>query len=418
VINREILNFPLYIARRYFVSKKSHNIINIISGISVAGVTVGTMALIIVLSVFNGFQNLVISLFNSFSPDIQITLREGKTYDENSLDEERIRKIPGVVSLSRYIEENALVKYKEKQYIVTIKGVGEDYSRMSGLDTMMVEGKFKLQEGTQNFTVMGNGVAYFLRASLEDYLNPISIYVPRASAGFSGGFENAFNSEIIFPSGFFSVQQDFDSKYVLLPLRFVKKLLEYDHEITGVEIWLSKGSDHEYIQKEISRVAGDRFKVKNRFQQQETLYKIMKSEKWAIFLILTLILFIATFNVIGSLSMLIIDKKHDIAVLQCMGASQPLIKTIFLAEGMMISFFGALAGIILGGFICKLQEVYGFVKLGSPGSTFVVSTYPVDMQFPDFLFVFLTVMTIGFLAAWYPVYNIRKIDTGVLNQRS
>jgi lipoprotein-releasing system permease protein len=347
-----------------------------------------------------------------------VTLQEGKTFDTASLKEDQIRKIPGVIGLFQYIEENALVKYKDKQYIVTIKGVGEGYSMMSGLDTMMVEGKFKLQEGTENFAVIGNGVAYYLQANLEDFLNPISIYVPRRTAGFSGGFENAFNTEIIFPSGFFSVQQDFDSKYVMLPLRFVKRLLEYDHEITGIEIWLAKGVDQDKIQKEISNIAGDRFKVKNRYQQQAMLYKIMKSEKWAIFMILTLILFIATFNVIGSLSMLIIDKKHDIAVLQCMGASQPLVKSIFLAEGMMISFFGAIAGIILGGIVCKLQQIYGFVKLGSAESTFVVNTYPVDMQFPDFIFVFLTVITIGILAAWYPVYNIRKIDTRILNQRS
>jgi lipoprotein-releasing system permease protein len=411
------VNFPLYIARRYFVSKKSHNIINIISGISVAGVTVGTMALIIVLSVFNGFQNLVISLFNSFNPDLVITLKEGKTFDTTTLNEEQIKKIPGVVGLFEYIEENALVKYKDKQYIVTIKGVGDGYSKMSGIDTMMVEGQFKLQEGDQNFAVMGNGVAYYIRASLDDYLNPVSIYVPRRTASFAGGFENAFNTEVVFPSGFFSVQQDFDSKYIMLPLRFVKKLLEYDKEITGVEIWLAKNADPDKIQKEITRIAGDQFKVNNRFQQQATLYKIMKSEKWAIFLILTLILFIATFNVIGSLSMLIIDKKHDIAVLQCMGASQSIVKTIFLAEGMMISFFGAVTGMILGGIVCKLQEVYGFVKLGSPGSTFVVNTYPVNMQLSDFIFVFLTVIIIGFLAAWYPVYNIRKIDTHILNQR-
>ena len=412
------MNFPFYIARRYFVSRKSHNIINIISGISVAGVTIGTMALIIVLSVFNGFQNLVISLFNSFNPDMVITLKEGKTFDATLLEEDQLRKIPGVVGLFQYIEENALVKYKDKQYIVTIKGVGEGYSRISGIDTMMVEGKFNLQEGTQNFAVIGNGVAYYIRASLDDFLNPISIFVPRRTAGFTGGFENAFNSEMIFPSGFFSVQQDFDSKYVMLPLRFVEKLMEYDHEITGIEIWLTKGTDQDKIQKEIIKIAGDRFKVKNRYQQQAMLYKIMKSEKWAIFMILTLILFIATFNVIGSLSMLIIDKKNDIAVLQCMGASQPMVKTIFLAEGMMISFFGAIAGIFLGGVVCKLQAVYGFVKLGSPGSTFVVSTYPVDMQLPDFIFVFLTVIIIGLFAAWYPVYNIRKIDTRILNQRS
>ena len=360
------MNFPLYIARRYFVSRKSHNIINIISGISVAGVTIGTMALIIVLSVFNGFQNLVISLFNSFNPDMVITLKEGKTFDAASLDEGKIRKIPGVVSLSQYIEENALVKYQDKQYIVTIKGVGEEYSRMSGLDTMMVEGKFKLQEGSQNFAVIGNGVAYYIRASLEDYINPISIYVPRRSTNFSGGFENAFNTEIIFPSGFFSVQQDFDSKYIMLPLRFVKKLLEYDHEITGLEIWLDKGADKDKIQDKIIKIAGDRFQVKNRFQQQATLYKLMKSEKWAIFLILTLILFIATFNVVGSLSMLIIDKKHDIAVLQCMGASQPMVKAIFLAEGLMISFFGAVSGILLWGKLCPQSPANGSNQVHLP----------------------------------------------------
>jgi lipoprotein-releasing system permease protein len=411
------LNFPLYIARRYFVSKKSHNIINIISGISVAGVTIGTMALIIVLSVFNGFQGLVISLFNSFNPDIAVTVKQGKTFDSSTLDEARIKKIPGVLALSEYIEENALAKYKEKQYIVTIKGVDEVYPKMAGIDTMITDGKFILQDGNKDFAVLGAGVAYYLGASLNDPLNPISIYVPRRDVSYSGGFENAFNNEVIFPSGFFSVQQDFDSKYIILPLRFVKKLLEYNKEITGLEIWLAKNADHEKLQQVITRIAGDRFNVKNRFQQQATLFKIMKSEKWAIFMILAFILFIATFNVIGSLSMLILDKKHDIAVLQCMGASRSLVKAIFLAEGMMISFFGAITGIVLGGVICKLQQMYGFVKLGSADSTFVVSTYPVDMQAPDFLFVFLTVILIGLFAAWYPVYNIRKIDTHILNQR-
>jgi lipoprotein-releasing system permease protein len=411
------LNFPFYIARRYFVSKKSHHIINIISGISVAGVTIGTMALIVVLSVFNGFQDLVISLFNSFNPDLMITAKVGKTFNESEFQEQQIRKIPGVIYLSAFIEENALLKYKEKQYIVTLKGVGADYAKMSGLDSMMTDGSFKLQEGMQDFAVLGGGVAYSVNADLRDFLQPLTIYVPKRTSGYSGGLDNAFNSEEVFPSGFFSVQQDFDTKYVILPIRFVKKLLEYDKEITGIEIWLTKTSDHEKIQKEIISQTGPGYKVKNRFQQQETLYKIMKSEKWAIFLILSFILFIATFNVIGSLSMLILDKKHDIAVLQCIGASQPTIKSIFLTEGMMISFFGAIGGLVLGGVICKLQQVYGFVKLGSAGSTFVVNTYPVSMQVSDFIFVFLTVTLIGFLAAWYPVYNIRKIDTHTLNQR-
>jgi lipoprotein-releasing system permease protein len=295
--------------------------------------------------------------------------------------------------------------------------VGEDYAKMCGLDTMTSEGKFKLQEGNRDFAVLGYGVAYYLGANLEDYANPISVYVPRRNASFSGGFENAFSNEVIFPSGFFSVQQDFDIKYVILPLRFVKKLLEYDKQLTGLEIGLAKGADVEKIQEQITKFTGDKFRVKNRFQQQALLYEIMKSEKWAIFLILSFILIVATFNVIGSLSMLILDKKRDIAVLQCLGASQAKVKRIFLAEGLLISLTGALGGLILGAVICFLQQKYGFVKLGSANSTFVVSSYPVHMQALDFIFVFVTVMVIGSLATWYPVFNIRKIETHILNQR-
>jgi ABC-type lipoprotein release transport system permease subunit len=204
---------------------------------------------------------------------------------------------------------------------------------------------------------------------------------------------------------------------VILPLRFVKKLLEYDKQLTGLEIGLAKGADVEKIQEQITKFTGDKFRVKNRFQQQALLYEIMKSEKWAIFLILSFILIVATFNVIGSLSMLILDKKRDIAVLQCLGASQAKVKRIFLAEGLLISLTGALGGLILGAVICFLQQKYGFVKLGSANSTFVVSSYPVHMQALDFIFVFVTVMVIGSLATWYPVFNIRKIETHILNQR-
>lgn len=412
------MNFPFYIARRYLVSKKSHNIINIISAISVAGVTIGTMALIIVLSVFNGFEKLVISLFNSFNPDLQITVRTGKTFNSESIPEYQIRKIPGVRYLTEVIEENALIKYKDKQYIVTMKGVSEDYQRMSGIDTMISAGKFLLKDRDKNLCVLGYGVAYYLGANIEDYMNPLTFYVPKRKATFSGMSENAFNSAVIFPSGFFSIQEEFDSKYVILPIRFVKNLLDYSKEVTSIEVGIAKGSDLDEIQKNIQQIVGTDWLVKNRFQQQEVLYKIMKSEKWAIFLILSFILFIATFNVIGSLSMLILDKKKDIAVLQSMGATQLLIKRIFLFEGIMISFSGAFAGLILGGIICRLQQIFGFIRLGSAGSTFVISSYPVHMQITDFIFVFLIVISIGFLAVWYPVYNIRKIDVSAIYQRS
>jgi lipoprotein-releasing system permease protein len=411
------LNFPFYIARRYLVSRKTHHVINIISGISVAGITVGTMALIIVLSVFNGFEKLVLSLFNAFNPDLVVTAREGKTFSSTLVPEENIRKIPGVIYLSEVIEENALVKYKDKQYIVTLKGVGEDWSRISGIDTMMSEGKFLLQDQKNDFAVLGYGIAYYLGANLDDYENPISIYVPQRTANFASSFESAFRSEVIFPSGFFSVQQDFDTKYVILPIRFVRKLLDYDKEITGLEIGLLKGADPQKVQKQVQDLFGANFTVKNRFQQQELLYKIMKSEKWAIFLILAFILFVATFNVIGSLSMLILDKTQDIALLQCLGSDLRGVKNIFLVVGSMISLIGAVSGMILGTVICWLQQTFGFVKLGSVGSTFVVSSYPVNMQPLDFAYVFITVILIGLLATWYPVYNLRKIDTRMLYRR-
>jgi lipoprotein-releasing system permease protein len=412
------VNLSAYIARRYLVSKKSHNIINIISVISVAGVTIGTMALIIVLSVFNGFQDLVVSLFNSFNPDLQVTVRTGKTFSTTAIPEEQIRRIPGVRYITEVVEESALMKYKDKQYIITMKGVSDEFKKMSRFDTLVTAGKFMLTDANRDYCIPGYGVAWYLGANLQDYENPLVVYVPRRTGNYAGMMENAFNSEVIFPSGFFSVQEDFDTKYVIFPIRFVRKLLEYDNEVTSLEIGIAKGADAAKIQEEVSRVAGKDYVVKNRFQQQEFLYKIMKSEKWAIFLILTFILFIATFNVIGSLSMLILDKKKDIAVLQCLGASQQLIRKIFLTEGILISLTGAVSGLILGGILCWLQKAFGLIRLGSPESSFVVSSYPVAMQATDFIFVFLTVAAIGLAAALYPVYNIRKIGVSNIYQRS
>jgi lipoprotein-releasing system permease protein len=405
------MNFSLYIARRYLISRKSHNIINIISGISVLGVMIGTMALIIVLSVFNGFEKLVISLFNSFNPDLVISVKEGKTFTLPSIPLEQIRQIPGIVSLTQVIEENALLRYKDKQTVVTIKGVGPEFCNSSGIDTMMSEGRFMLEDGEKDYAVLGYGVAYYLGANLKDYLNPISVFVPRRTASFSGGIESAFIEEPIFPAGFFSIQQDYDMKYVLLPLRFVRRLLEYDTQVTSLEVSLDKKSDAKKIQESIQHILGNNFKVKNRFQQQELLFNIMKSEKWAIFLILTFILIVATFNMVGSLSMLILDKKKDIVILQSLGAGRKMIQRIFLSEGFLITLAGAVSGLILGGIICWLQIRFGLIRMGAPDSTFVVDTYPVHMQILDFVYVFLTVNSIGFLASIYTVLNIRKIDT-------
>jgi len=408
------MDLPLFFARRYLISKKSHQSINIISGISVGGITVGTMALIIVLSVFNGFENLVLSLFNSFNPDLVITSTTGKTFLPSDADTLAIRRIPGVKYLTGVVEENALMKYRDKQYIVTLKGVEPDFRRMTGIDSMISEGSYVLEHGDANYTVLGYGVAYYLSTNLNDVVNPITVFVPRRGNINPGAFESAFNSDIVFPSGYFSIQQDFDIKYALLPIRFVRNLLEYQHEVTALEIGLAADADAEAVQRQVSSLLGDRFVIRNRYQQQALLYQIMKSEKWAIFMILAFILFIATFNVVGSLSMLILDKKKDIAILHSLGAGERIIRRIFFTEGMLIVFTGAITGLILGAFICWIQMQFGLISLGGEESTFVVDTYPVDLQAVDFVLVFFTVTGIGCLAALYPVLNIRKIRTSLV----
>jgi len=279
---------------------------------------------------------------------------------------------------------------------------------------MITDGRFILEEGNKAFALLGYGVAYYLDANLRDFLNPITVFVPGRNATPGMGIDQGFTQEAIFPAGYFAVQQDYDVKYVVLPIRFVRKLLEYKNEVTALEIGLVLGADASKIQEKIETIAGDRFLVKNRIQQQELLYNIMKMEKWAIFSILSFILLIATFNVVGSLSMLIIDKKKDIAVLQSLGAGRRLIQRIFLTEGLIITFTGAVAGIILGIITCWLQQRYGLIRLGAPGSTFIVSSYPVAMKATDITAIFFTVMAIGYLAAWYPVHNIRKISASLV----
>ncbi|MCF8227566.1 MAG: FtsX-like permease family protein [Bacteroidales bacterium] len=401
------MNFPFYIAKRYLISKKSHNIINIISGISVSGITLGTMALIIILSVFNGFENLVISLFNTFNPDLKIEIKEGKTFTTDQLPADEIKSLPGVVSFTEVVEDNALVQYDDKQHIVTIKGLGDNFNS-AALDSMMIDGRFQLKSKGRNFAVLGAGVAYFLGVNITDFSSPLSIYVPSRTRSPSLSFENAFNEKNIMPAGVFSIQQDFDTRYILVPIDFARELMEYSNQLSSIEIGTKAGADIKSIQSRVEELAGNEFRVQNRFQQQELLYKIMRSEKWVSFLILTFILIIATFNLIGSLSMLILDKKKDIAVLHSMGANNKLIRKIFLVEGMMISLLGGILGLLLGGVITWLQMEFGLLRLGSGEGSFVVDYYPVDMQFMDFVYIFLTVALIGLISAWMPVRQISR----------
>ena len=399
------MNLPFFIARRYLISKKSHNIINLISGISMVGVALGTAALIIVLSVFNGFESVVISLFSVFDPDIEITATQGKTFHNSEIDAAKIRAIPGVISYTEVVEENALLHYKKQQFLATIKGVDSLYQVNSPIDSLLVTGEMVLQSDSLDFAIPGYGIAYFLNLDMNAPDNFISVYIPKRKGNITGLPQESFTSELIKPVAIFSIQQDFDDKYMLVPLRFARRLLDYTDEVTGIEIRLAGNADAAIIQEKIGTITGPGFKLQNRFQQQEVLYKIMKSEKWAVFLILTFILIVASFNVIGSLTMLILDKRKDISILRSLGARDTTIKQIFFFEGLLISLTGAISGLLLGLLVCVLQQKFGLIKLQGGGS-FIINAYPVKLIATDFLYVFLTIAVIGIAAAWLPVKRI------------
>ncbi|NSW93555.1 MAG: ABC transporter permease [Bacteroidales bacterium] len=400
------MKLSLYIARRYLFARKSRNAINVISGISVAGVTVGTMALIIVLSVFNGLEKLVQSIFNTFDPDLKVTSIEGKTFPADSATLRLLSNVDGVMTYSLTLEENALLKYGDRQYIATIKGVDNNYTTISGIDSTMWDGEFILKsENNRPFAVPGIGIARYLGININ-FITPLNIYVPRRTGSVTLNPDNAFVRKFIFPSGIFQVEQEYDSKYVYVPLDFARELLDYETEVSSVEIKLRNGADPGKVKKEVESVFGDDFLVQDRFEQQEIFYKVMRSERLAIFFILTFILIIASFNIIGSLTMLIIEKERDIEILKSLGADNNLIQRIFIFEGWLISIIGAVAGIILGFIVCWIQQKYGLVRLQS--DSLLMSSYPVLMKVRDFFLVPLTVLLIGFWAAWYPVRFLTK----------
>lgn len=405
------MRLSLFIAKRYLISKKSHNLINIISFISMTGITVGTMALIVVLSVFNGFEGVIKSLYHTINPDLLITANMGKTFHFDKFPSAKISQLEGVYQLVKVVEDDALLKYNDKQFIGKIKGVSENFKKATVLDSALVDGQFVLQEGNSNFAVVGAGVAWFLGINLRDAESLLSVYVPKRGNASSFSMNSAFNNRVIHPTGVFSIQQEIDDKYVFVPLRFARQLMDYTDEVTSVEVYLSPTTDDQQVKTTIKNIVGKGFSVKDRNEQNATLFKVMESEKLAIFLILVFILILASFNMIGSVSVLIVEKKKDIAVLKSMGADKKLASRIFFYEGLMISFIGTFAGLLLGFIILFLQQRYGFVKLGGGNGAFIINTYPVQMKGLDFLYVFLTVQVIGMAASWYPVkYLLRNFE--------
>jgi lipoprotein-releasing system permease protein len=399
------LNLSFYIAKRYLFSKKRTNLINIISAISVAGIAIGTIGLIIGLSGFNGFDNLIKSLFSSFDPDLKITLTEGKSFDAGSQEFREIRKMKDVLFFSEVVEDNALLRYENRQVLATVKGVSNDYSKMTGLDTMIIDGGFLLNDSDRQYAVIGQGVAYFLSLGLNT-INPINIYVPQKGRKTGNTVEGSFNQGYIYPSGIFSVQQEIDSRYIIVPIAFARHIFEIAEKVNSVELKLRSGASVNNVQDTISAKLGNRFVVKTRYQQHDYLYRTMQGEKYAVYLILILILIIASFNIVGSLTMLIIDKKDDISILQSMGADRQLIRNIFLFEGWSASILGALSGTVIGMGLCQAQIAFGLVKLQGNGGSFIIDAYPMKIVPFDIMLILCSVVLIGFLAAWFPVRHI------------
>tara|TARA_B100000795_G_scaffold24269_1_gene16226 strand:+ start:13849 stop:15072 length:1224 start_codon:yes stop_codon:yes gene_type:complete len=404
------VNLPFLIARRYFFAKKSHNIINVITGISMLGVGIGAMALVVVLSAFNGLERLVGGMYSSFQPDVRIELREGKTFHIDSLPESTIRVIEGIKYLSPSIEETILLKYKEAQFFVTAKGVTDEFLDMSGLDSMIYDGTLKIQEDGVNFIVLGYGVADQLNVFLNHVFEPIKTYAAKRDAKVGAQIHEAFNADVIYPSAIFSINPEFDYQYAVMPYEYTSKLLQQKNRVSSYEIGVDEEVDAEATAELIRSKIPTKYIVKTRYQLNELLYKTNQTEKWITFFILTFILGIASFNMLGSLTVLILEKKKDLYTLSAMGFTSAQMKKTFLIEGLLISIIGGGGGILLGLALCFLQQNVGLLKLQEGG---ISPYYPIEIQVSDILSIVLLVVIIGFVCSWLPTRWLLNRDAKI-----
>lgn len=405
------MNLPFYIARRYLFSKKKHNAINIISGVSVCGVALATLALVCTLSVFNGFQDMVAGFFTAFDPQLKITVRRGKVFDGS---EERIRAVcalPEVEVFTQTLEENAMVQYKDRQAMVVLKGVEDNFEQLTAIDSILYgAGQFMLHDSVADYGIMGVELVSTLGTGLE-FVDPLQVFLPKRNAKVNMANPGAsFNRDYLHSPGTIFVvnQQPYDSKYILTSLGFLRRMLDYTTEVSAIELKLKPEANTSTVQAKIEQMLGEEFLVQNRYQQQADVFRIMEIEKLISYLFLTFILAVACFNVIGSLSMLILDKKDDVVTLRSLGADDKLIARIFLFEGRLITVFGAVAGIVLGLLLCFIQQKFGLISLGEGTGAFVVDAYPVSVHAWDVALIFITVLAVGFLSVWYPVRYLSK----------
>lgn len=361
------------------------------------GVFVGSAALIIILSVFNGFENIVLSMYNSFSPELRIEAAIGKTFDPSGLPFNTIKSDKRIISYVEVLQEKALVRYGKSQSIALVKGVSDEYMKgHPNLDSAISSGSFILKDKNEDFAVIGSSIQNYLSVNPNDDFRALDVYSPRKGALNSVNPADEFNVISIYPSGVLSVQQEFDD-LMIVPLRFARKLLVEERKVSFIEINTRSGVAVDDLQTDIEKLLGKRFIIKNRSQQNQLLYKILNSEKWAIFLILTFVLIIAIFNIIGSLTMLVIDKRKDIAILSSLGADNSLIRGIFFIEGMMISMLGCITGMAAGMLFCLLQQHFGFIKMS--GVNLMIDAYPVVIKWTDFILIFGTVLIVSLIAS-------------------
>ncbi len=411
------MRLPLFIANRYLLAKKSHNLINIITWISILGISVGSFALIVVLSAFNGLEKVISSMNNRLTPDLQISPVKGKTIDLTVFPLGQLKDIQGVDYVIPTITEDALFRANDKQHIGQVKGVGLEYQKIDRLNEVVFGGGDLVlsDEDEHYFAIPGAGVAWYLGINAYNPYAMVRIYVPKRGNASQMSLENSFNSDVVTVRSVFSTEQELDEKLVLVPFDMLSELLEYEDKATNVEVFATQNADINKVKKSVSAIIGANYSVKNQQEQQETLYKIMRSEKWAVYVILTFILILATFNVVGSLSMLMIDKRKDTEILKAMGADNSLIQRIFLNEGLLISVAGGIIGLLLGIVLVLLQQQFGFIKFGTGGGNYVVDAYPVLLKIKDVLLIFATILVVGCTSALLTVrHAMRKAD----NQKS
>lgn len=402
------MNLSFYIAKRYLFSKKSHNAINVISGVSVCGVALATLALVCTLSVFNGFQDLVATFFTAFDPELKITAASGKVFDAYDERIEKLRKLSEIEVFSESLEDNAMVQYNGKQAMVVIKGVEDNFNQLTAIDSILYgRGEMVLYDEIVDFAIPGVELTSILGTGIR-FLDPLEVYAPKRGTQINvANPASSFNVSYLHSSGLvFAVnQQKYDASYIITSLKFARDLFQYDTQVSSIELKMKEGVDTDAFAHKIGGILGNDFVVQNRYEQQADTFRIMQVEKLISYVFLTFILLVACFNVIGSLSMLIIEKKNDVVTLRGLGADDRLISRIFLFEGCLISFLGALVGVVLGLTLCLVQQEFGILTLGSGANAgaFVVDAYPVSVHWQDVLLILVTVLVIGFLSVLYPV---------------